>query len=119
MLEKVISDSKWPPLPGPLLHPPPRCFGAARRRRGRGFLRRALGLEVINCGWAAVGWCDWSGFATEGFEHCGAVSEVLELRLAPFFSGLLSQDVGGGDGWESRGNGRFGQSRIGRRVAVE
>src|SRR5206468_11770941 len=39
---------KEPPLPCPLLHLPPRCFGAARR--GRGFLRHALLLV-----WFAIG----------------------------------------------------------------
>ncbi len=64
-------------------------------------------------------WRDRGGFGCEGLQHCGGVSEVLEFRLVPFFSGLLSQNVGGGDGWKSRWNGRFGQGRIGRRVAVE
>ena len=36
---------KWPPLPRPLLHPPSRCFGAARRRRGKDFSNTPKDLE--------------------------------------------------------------------------
>jgi len=50
-----------------------------------------LALEGINRGWASFGWFGWGGFGAEGLEHCVGVSEVLELRLAPLFSGLLGQ----------------------------
>jgi len=44
---------------------------------------------------------------------------VLDLGLLPVLASLLGQNVGGGNGRQSRGNGRSGQARIRRRVAIE
>ena len=76
---------KRPPLPGPLLHPPPRCFGAARRRRASYALCECAG-NGRNSIWTSSsysGACK-SSFL-EGLGRGGPLSRSWRFRRRGYF----------------------------------